>query len=126
MSLRKTVEWIGSSKDDLREFPHEVRRVIGQAINDAELGGEHPAAKALKGFRGRSVLEIVDDFDGDTYRAVYTARFAGVLYVLHTFQKKAKKGIATPQHELEVIRNRLKRAREHYEANYGKGASHDR
>jgi phage-related protein len=118
MSLRKTVEWIGSSKDDLREFPHEVRRVTGQAINDAELGGEHPAAKALKGFGGRSVLEIVDDFDGDTYRAVYTVRFAGVLYVLHTFQKKAKKGIA----ELEVIRNRLKRAREHYEANYGKGA----
>ena len=112
MSLRKTVEWIGSSKDDLREFPHEVRRVIGQAINDAELGGEHPAAKALKRFGGRSVLEIVDDFDGDTYRAVYTVRFAGVLYVLHTFQKKAKKGIATPQHELEVIRNRLKRARE--------------
>ena len=70
MSLRKTVEWIGSSKDDLREFPHEVRRVIGQAINDAELGGEHPAAKALKRFGGRSVLEIVDDFDGDTYRAV--------------------------------------------------------
>ena len=118
MSLRKTVEWIGSSKDDLREFPHEVRRVTGQAINDAELGGEHPAAKALKRFGGRSVLEIVDDFDGDTYRAVYAVRFAGVLYVLHTFQKKAKKGIA----ELEVIRNRLKRAREHYEANYGKGA----
>ena len=122
MSLRKIVEWIGSSKDDLRAFPQEVRRVVGQAINDAELGGEHPAAKALRGFGGRSVLEIVDDFDGETYRAVYTVRFAGVLYVLHAFQKKAKKGIATPKHELEVIRERLKRAGEHYEANYGKGA----
>lgn len=122
MSTRKPLEWIGSSKDDLREFPPEVRRVMGQALDDAELGREHPAAKALKGFGGRSVLEVVDDFDSDTYRAVYTVRFAGVVYVLHAFQKKAKKGIATPKHELELIRTRLKRAEEHHHANYGKEA----
>jgi phage-related protein len=78
--MPKPVEWIGSSRDDLREFPQDVRRVMGQAIDDAEHGDEHPSAKALKGFGGRSVLEIVDDFDGDTYRAVYTVKFAGVVW----------------------------------------------
>ena len=73
MDAPKPVEWIASSRDDLREFPQAVRRVMGQAIDDAEHGDEHPSAKALKGFGGRSVLEIVDDFDGETYRAVYTA-----------------------------------------------------
>jgi phage-related protein len=96
MDMPKPVEWIGSSRDDLREFPQDVRRVMGQAIDDAWHGDEHPSAKALKGFGGRSVLEIVDDFDGDTYRAVYTVKFAGVVYVLHAFQKKSKKGIALP------------------------------
>ena len=95
---------------------------MGQAIDDAQLGGEHPAAKALKGFGGRGVLEIVDDFDGDTYRAVYTVKFAGVVYVLHAFQKKSKKGIATPQREIDLIKARLKRAEEHYHASYVKGA----
>ena len=120
MSTRKALEWIGSSLDDLREFPADVRRVIGQALDDAELGGEHPAVKALKGFGGRGVLEVVDDHDGDTYRAVYTVRFHGVVYVLHAFQKKAKKGIATPKHELDLIQARLKRAEAHYQAHYGK------
>lgn len=101
---------MGSSREDLRAFPEDVRRVMGVAINDAQDGGEHPAAKALKGFGGRSVLEVVDDFDGDTYRAVYTVRFAAAVYVLHAFQKKAKKGIATPKHDLDVIRFRLKAA----------------
>jgi len=120
--VRKALQWIGSSLDDLRGFPIDVRRVFGQAIDDAEHGGEHPRAKALTGFGGRSVLEIVDDFDGDTYRAVYTVRFSGVVYVLHAFQKKSKRGIATPKHELDTIKARLKRAEEHYKANYLKGA----
>jgi phage-related protein len=68
----------------------------------------------LKGFGGAGVLEVVDDFDGDTYRAVYTVRFAGVVYVLHAFQKKAKRGIATPKREIDLIEQRLKRAREDY------------
>jgi phage-related protein len=121
MNTQKPVEWIGSSRDDLRKFPQEVRRVMGQSIDDAQHGGEHPAAKALKGFGGRGVLEVVDDFDGDTYRAVYTVKFAGVVYVLHAFQKKSRKGIATPQHEIELIKARLKRAEDHYKNNYVKG-----
>jgi phage-related protein len=117
----KPVEWIGSCRADLRNFPKEVRRVMGQAIDDAQHGGEHPAAKALKGFGGRGVLEVVDDFDGDTYRAIYTVKFAGVVYVLHAFQKKSTRGIATPQHQIDLIRARLARAEAHYKANYVKG-----
>ena len=67
------------------------------------------------------MLEVVDDEDGDTYRAVYTVRFAGVIYVLHAFQKKSKKGIRTPKHEVEIIKARLKTAEAHYQENYGKG-----
>ena len=121
MKIKKPVLWIGSSRDDLRAFPGEVRRVMGIALDDAQNGDEHPRAKALRGFGGRSVLEIVDDEDGDTYRAVYTVRFAGAIYVLHAFQKKAKKGIATPQHEIAVIKARLKAAEAHYRENHGKG-----
>ncbi|ESX08184.1 hypothetical protein X766_34405 [Mesorhizobium sp. LSJC255A00] len=109
---------MGSSKGDLREFPVDVRRLMGVAINDAE---EHPAVKALKGFGGRSILEVVDDFDGDTYRAVYAVRFAGVIYVLHCFQKKSKKGRETPRHEIDLVTVRLKAAEAHYRENYGKG-----
>ena len=95
---------------------------MGFAINDAQNGEEHPRAKALKGFGGRSVLEVVDDEDGDTYRAIYTVRFAGVVYVLHAFQKKSKKGIETPKRNIEVIKARFKLAEAHYRENYGKGA----
>jgi phage-related protein len=97
-----------------------VREIMGEALYRAQQGDEHPAAKALKGFGGRGVLEIVDDHRGDTYRAVYTVRFASVVYVLHVFQKKSKKGIATPRHEIELIRSRLRRAEEHYRSHYGK------
>ena len=117
----KPVEWIASSRDDLRAFPQDVRAVFGEALYRAQQGGEHPAAKALKGFGGRGVLEIVDDFDGDTFRAVYTVRFAEAVYVLHAFQKKSKKGRATPKHEIELIRLRMKRAEAHYRDVYGKG-----
>ena len=84
-------------------------------------GDEPIAAKALKGFGGRAVLELVDDFDGDTYRAVYTVRFAGMVYVLHAFQKKAKKGSATPKHEIELIKSRLRDAELDYRARTEKG-----
>ena len=121
MNAQKPTVWIGSSRDDLRAFPDEVRRVMGFAINDAQNGGEHPRAKALKGFGGRSVLEVIDDEHGDTYRAVYTVRFAGVVYVLHAFQKKSKKGIETPKRDIEIVRTRLKFAEAHYRENYGRG-----
>jgi phage-related protein len=110
----KPVRWVGSSKEDLKSFPEEVRRQVGGALWDAQLGRKAPFAKPLKGFLGAGVLEIVDDFDGNTYRAVYTVRFARVVYVLHAFQKKSKHGIATPRAELQVIEQRLKKAREDY------------
>lgn len=74
-SLLKPVEWIGSSRDDLREFPEDVQQIMGFALYRAQLGKKHPDAKSLKGFKGAGVLEIVENFDGDTYRAVYTVKF---------------------------------------------------
>ena len=111
----KPVRWVGSSKDDLSGFPEEVRRRVGGALWDAQRGLKAPYAKPLRGFGGAGVLEIVDDYDGNTYRAVYTVRFAGVVYVLHAFQKKSKSGKATPKAELDLIKQRLKRATEDYE-----------
>ena len=110
----KPVRWIGSSKEDLKRFPEEVRRRVGGALWDAQIGLKAPYAKPLRGFGGAGVLEVVDDFEGDTYRAVYTVRFAGVVYVLHAFEKKSKRGIATPRPEMDLIQQRLKRAQEDY------------
>lgn len=113
--LLKPVEWISSSRDDLREFPEDVQQMMGFALYRAQLGSKHPDAKPLKGFKGSSVLEIVENFDGYTYRAVYTVKFEGMIYVLHAFQKKSKCGIATPKQDIDLIETRLKRAKEHYE-----------
>ncbi len=110
----KPVAWVGSSRDDLREFPAPVRRLVGLALRTAQAGDKHPDAKPLRGYRGAGVLEVVADDDGDTYRAVYTVRFATKIYVLHVFQKKSKHGIATPQKEIELIRARLKWAERLY------------
>jgi phage-related protein len=114
-TVPKSVRWIGSSRADLRGFPEEVRNRVGGALWDAQLGGKATYAKPLRGFDGAGVLEVVDDFDGDTYRAVYTVRFAGIVYVLHVFQKKSKRGIATPKRDLDLIHERLRRAREDYQ-----------
>ena len=92
-----------------------MRNRVGGALWEAQLGRKAPYVKPLKGFGGAGVLEVVDDFDGDTYRAVYTVRFAGVVYVLHAFQKKSNRGIATPRQEMALITQRLQRAREDYE-----------
>ncbi|WP_441339182.1 type II toxin-antitoxin system RelE/ParE family toxin [Pseudanabaena sp. Chao 1811] len=116
----KSVEWIGSSLDDLKDFPDEVQQVVGYALYIAQCGDKHPSAKPLKGFKGAGVVEIVEDFDGDTYRAVYTIKFADVVYVLHSFQKKSKQGIATPKQDMDLIEARLKRAKEHYAEHYNK------
>jgi len=112
----KPLFWIGSSMSDLRSCPDEVQDVIGYALHWAQRGGRSPDAKPLQGFAGAGVLEVVDDYDGDTYRAVYTARFAGAVYVLHVFQKKSHKGIATPKPDVDLVRTRLKRAEIHYTA----------
>ncbi|WP_026794097.1 MULTISPECIES: type II toxin-antitoxin system RelE/ParE family toxin [Planktothrix] len=110
----KPVQWLGSSQDDLREFPEEVRDVIGYALYLAQMGSKHESAKPLKGFGSAGVLEIIDDYDGNTYRAVYTVKFSDIIYVLHVFQKKSKKGISTPQQDMQLIQKRLKRAEEDY------------
>lgn len=107
-----TLIWMRSSKKDLLEFPQTVIRAVGFALHQAQIGQVHVDAKPLKGFGGASVMEIVERHDGDTYRAVYTVRFKTAVYVLHAFQKKAKKGIAMPKTEIDLIRTRLREAAE--------------
>jgi phage-related protein len=114
----KPVHWIGSSRQDLRDFPAEARRDIGFALSFAQAGRKHSSAKPLKGFKGSGVLEIVEDHRGDAYRAVYTVRFALAVYVLHVFKKKSKSGIATPRYEMELVERRLKAAAVDYEQRY--------
>ncbi len=106
-SAPRAVRWVGSSRRDLKAFPRPVQRVIGQALYAAQCGEEYASVKALMGFAGRAVLEIVAPHEGDTYRAVYTVRFHDAIYVLHAFQKKSKKGIATPRKEIDLVRQRL-------------------
>jgi len=108
--LRELV-WVASSLKDLREFPEEVRHVMGFALYLAQTGGKHVYAKPLRGFGGAGVLEAADDHHGDTYRCVYTVRYADAVYVLHAFQKKSKAGIATPKHDIDLVRARLEQAR---------------
>jgi len=111
---KKPVFWVASSNKDLKKFPKSVRRAFGQALYDAQTGGKHPDAKPLKGFHGAGVLEVVEDDHGSTYRAVYTVRFAGTVYVLHAFQKKSKSGKKTPRQEIEKVKTRLKEAEKHH------------
>ncbi len=116
----KPVHFIGSSLKDVRDFPPEVQRVIGFGLHLAQIGQKHDAAVALQGFGGASVLEIRDNFQTDTYRAVYTVRFAKAIYVLHSFQKKSHRGIATDPQDLRLIQQRLAAAAKHYRENYEK------
>lgn len=99
---------------------------MGYALYLAQCGEKHPDAKPLKGFKGAVILEVVEDFDTDTYRAVYTVKFEGVVYVLHAFQKKSKRGIATPKQDIELIEAWLKRAKEHYEQYYKQRLEEDK
>jgi phage-related protein len=112
----KLLEWLGSSRHDLRECPEDVRDAIGFALYKAQLGARHPSAKPLKGFGGAGVLEVVEDHDGNTYRAVYTVKFRRKIYVLHVFQKKSVKGAKTPKHEIGLVQARLKMAAVRYKA----------
>ena len=104
---KRPIEWIGSSKEDLSEFPREVKITVGFALHEAQIGRKHPDAKPLKGFGGAGILEVVSIFDGDAFRAVYTVKLAGRIYVLHAFQKKSKSGISTPKTEIDLIKARL-------------------
>jgi phage-related protein len=114
MPIIKPVVWIGSSRSDLASFPEDIKDAIGFALYIAQRGGKHADAKPLRGFGGAGILEIVENHAGDTYRAVYTVRLAGRIYVLHSFQKKSKTGIKTPKAEIDLIRSRLKRAEEEH------------
>lgn len=112
----KPIRWIGTSLRDLRSFPRAVKVDIGHALFTAQEGKTDPAAKPLKGFGGASVLEIVSSHHGNAWRAVYTVRFQDAIYVLHVFQKKSTKGIATPTREIDLIKQRLTEAeRDHRE-----------
>jgi phage-related protein len=110
----KPIRWVGTSLRDLRSFPASVRIDIGHALFTAQEGKTDPAAKPLKGFGGASVFEIVASHHGNAWRAVYTVRFQDAIYVLHVFQKKSTKGIATPAREIELIRKRLAEAERDY------------
>lgn len=112
--LLKELIWIGSSRKDMMAVPRAVQRTFGYGLYLAQLGDKSPDAKPLKGFHGASILEIIEDYRGDTYRAVYTVRFTTKVYVLHVFQKKAKRGIETPKHVIDLIRDRFKQAEIHF------------
>ncbi len=113
----KILSFIGSSKRDIQEFPEDVQDDVGYALFQVQMGETPVCAKPLRGL-GSGVLEIIEDYRGDTYRAVYTAKFDEVIYVLHCFQKKSKHGIETPPRDLDLIKQRLKRAEEDHKINY--------
>lgn len=118
-SGERPVEWVGSSKKDYMSFPDQVRRDMGFALGVAQLGGKHPSAKPWAG-EGSGVLELVEDHDGDTYRAVYTVKFKEAIYVLHAFKKKSPKGIKTAKVDVELVASRLKLAQQDYKDRFGK------
>ena len=111
----RPVFWMGSSRADLKSFPEPVQSNVGYALFAAQRGEEYRSVKNLQGFGGRAVLEIVVPYDGDAYRAVYTVRFKDSIYVLHAFQKKSTRGIATPKREIDLVRRRLADAERHHQ-----------
>jgi phage-related protein len=115
LSREKPLHWVVSAKKDYLSFPTEVKDEMGYALGLAQLGAKHPHAKPWKG-EGSGVLELVEDHRGDTYRAIYTVRFADAVYVLHAFQKRSKSGIKTDQTDVNLVAERLKRARIDYES----------
>lgn len=115
----KPLFWIGSSRKDLLGFPELVKDELGHALSVAQFGWKHPKAKPWRG-EGPGVFEIVEDYRGDTYRAMYTVRFEYAVYVLHAFQKKSPKGIKTAQSDVELISRRLRTAADDHEVRYGK------
>jgi len=115
----KPLFWVGSANGDLLRFPEAVKDDLGLALSVAQFGGKHPKAKPWKG-EGAGVFEIVADYRGDTYRAVYTVRFERAIYVLHAFQKKSPTGVRTAKSDVGLVARRLRMAREDYEVRYGK------
>jgi phage-related protein len=112
--LLKPLEWMGTSYKDLLLFPRPAVRAVGFALDQAQRGERADNVKVMQGFGGASVLEVVEDHQTDTYRAVYTVRFDEAIYVLHCFQKKSKRGIETPKPDKDIIARRLKLAAERH------------
>ncbi len=108
----KPIVWVRSSKEDLKRFPNLVQKHIGFALKMAQMGEKHSDAKAIRGFGGANVVEVIEDYQRNAYRAVYTVRFAEAIYVLHCFQKKSHRGIATDRRDVDLIKERLARAEE--------------
>ena len=117
----RPLHWVGSAKRDLLKFPEAVVDDLGYALGVVQLGGTPPSAKAWKG-EGPGVFELVEDCRGDTWRVVYTVRFAKAVYALHCFQKKSPSGVRTAKTDVELIHQRLQAARADYEVRYGKEA----
>jgi len=105
----RPLRWVGSSFKDFRQLPDGVQHQFGYELFLAQSGQHPPSAKPLKGFGG-GVVELIEDYDGDTYRAVYTVRLSSAVYVLHAFKKKSKHGISTPTADLNLLKQRLKNA----------------
>jgi phage-related protein len=118
--LNRDIIYLGSTEKDANKLPEEVKELFSYALIVARAGGEHEDAKPLKGFGGRGVMEVVADDRSGTYREVYTVRFEEAIYVLHIFQKKSKKGIATSKQDIELIKQRLKWAEALHKEKYGK------
>jgi phage-related protein len=121
----KPLRWVGPSKEELIEFPDPVVKGMGHALHVVQTGSKPGNAKPLHGFDGAGVLEIVEDYDGNTFRAVYTVKLAGTVYVLHCFQKKSKKGSETPKQTINLIKERLKTAIEEHKKRK-RSESHDK
>ena len=107
----KKIIWLGNSRKNIIKFPEAVKERVGYALYLSQLGENSKNTKMMKGL-GNGVYEIVDDFDKDTYRCVYTVRYAETLYILHSFQKKSKSGIKTPKNDIDLIKSRLRIAKE--------------
>ena len=116
----RQIIYLGSSQKDSQKLPKEVQELFAYALDVAVAGGQHEDVKPLSGFHGRSVVEVVADHRGDTFREIYTVRFEEAIYVLHIFQKKSKKGKATPKEDIEMIKKRLKWAEALHKEFHGK------
>jgi phage-related protein len=115
----KPLFFVGSSRDDLRALPDDVKDVFGYALFLAQVGAIYTRAKPLRGFGGAGVLEVVDNDASGTYRAVYTVQLASAVYVLHVFQKKSRRGISTPRQEIDLVKSRLRQAEAHHAVTFG-------
>jgi len=113
VDVRKGLHWMGDALAGLHRFPDAVKDKIGQAVFSARLGDAHRSSKPM---RGVNAVEIVSDYKTDTYRCIYTTRYKGHIYVLHCFQKKAKKGSETPRRDVQMIQRRMRLAENHYQS----------